>query len=532
MSEFQFIESNEVVMTFLTSATVSDLQNKAIRDEVFTLAKLKISRDYKKFNIFLDARCKELLNPTICSVEISQEIISKSSSSNIEYALVSGLNSRRTNNYYKQELFNERNNADELNGIPQNPGQSDTNEFIEFIRTIGIKYEKRHEENILSFFFYCIARNIINNELFEGKLTYGLKEYKRYLYELVLANKLKRNEYHQRLFSLDLYFRFLARIKDLVFTLEKPIANPLYPLFDDLGCTAFRKFIEELVDKNHLTIASFIVQIRMFLRHLGNEVSKNIESLHPRHIQTFESILMQRVLFEEIKQCSAFTILHHIRRFINFLYRNDYISFQYVVPEKFRPKLTRDNEYVDVESRENFLTYILNSSVKNRKRDFCIVLLFIETGCRPLEISTLRIIDIDIKEHTISLFSKKSRTRTLKVTPFVISVLSDFIKTERAHTLPHAPLFVTRFDAPINTQIISCMIRKYNQVAFSETKFSAKSFRHTYITDALNNRNDFNAVSESVGHKKWCSTMHYLYRSIPTLLSHTLPYNPMTKGNH
>jgi site-specific recombinase XerD len=410
------------------------------------------------------------------------------------------------------------------------PNQS--NEFLEFISDNGFREGKQHEENVQLFIFYCISKAIVSNEheLTEAKLIQGLMAYKRHLYELSIANQLAYKKYLQLLFSIDLYFKFLANVKHFVITLEKPVVSPLYPLFDNLGCPQFRQFIEELVNKNFLTIDPHIIVIKRFLRHLGTEVSKNIHVLKVQHIQVFETILMQQVLNKEILLSSAHQYLYSIRRFINFLYRNKIISFQYEVPERFHQKGTRDNEYVDVASREKFLECILTTAKKSQKRDFCIVMLLIETGCRPLELCTLRIGDIQIKEHTISLFSNKSRTRTLKIASFVMSIISDFIKTERNYAFPYDTLFVTNSGVPLEPRRIKLMIWEYNKIAFGEIKLSAKSFRHTYITDAFNNRNDFSTVSESVGHKKWSSTMHYLHRSIPRLLNHTLPYNPMKKG--
>ncbi|TXK72256.1 site-specific integrase [Paenibacillus sp. N3.4] len=88
-------------------------------------------------------------------------------------------------------------------------------------------------------------------------------------------------------------------------------------------------------------------------------------------------------------------------------------------------------------------------------------------------------------------------------------------------------LFLLETGEPMNTKAIGAQINMYNKKAFGEARFSAKSLRHTFITNALNDRNDIHQVDQTAGHKHLVSTLHYFYRSIETLLENTLPYNPV-----
>jgi site-specific recombinase XerD len=100
----------------------------------------------------------------------------------------------------------------------------------------------------------------------------------------------------------------------------------------------------------------------------------------------------------------------------------------------------------------------------------------------------------------------------------------DYRKTLPA-TTDH--LFLLETGEPINTKAIGGQINGYNKRAFGEARFSAKSLRHTFITNALNDRNDIQQVANTAGHKHLVSTLHYFYRSIETLLENTLHHNPV-----
>ena len=71
------------------------------------------------------------------------------------------------------------------------------------------------------------------------------------------------------------------------------------------------------------------------------------------------------------------------------------------------------------------------------------------------------------------------------------------------------------------------MIWKFNKKAFGKAKINAKALRHTYATNALENLNDFEEVSKSMGHLHWISTEYYVHKSIKRLLANSLPFNPL-----
>lgn len=224
---------------------------------------------------------------------------------------------------------------------------------------------------------------------------------------------------------------------------------------------------------------------------------------------------------------SLYNYLIHIRKFVNYLNMMGVIDFKYVIPDRFYTKIKRRNSYVTTADRERLLDVIFSSNKKTQLRDLCIVLLLIVTGCRSSEICSLRIEDVHKTEHTINIYSKKSSSRTLDIPPYIMEYLAHYIEKERKFDFPHHSLFLSTTGTVMSSNNIGNVVHTYNKLAFNEKKFSSVDLRHTFITDALDNKNDLDQVADAAGHKHWRSTMHYLHRSHQRLLDNTLPFSPL-----
>ncbi|MGQ7890656.1 tyrosine-type recombinase/integrase [Paenibacillus sp. WC2504] len=407
--------------------------------------------------------------------------------------------------------------------------QNVDDQFSIFLQQHQIPNYHRHQKNIIVFLMFRLSRRE-QIQLISKELDEDIHDYKKTLYTLVTIEKITLPKHRELLFSLSYFISFLIHYSGLSFQFTSPITQPYMPLFSDLGCSQFRDFINEEHKNNNLCIRHYIIEIKHFLLFIERGLVLNISNLKLEHVRAFEDHLLNRVLLEEIQQSTAYNRLRFLCVFLNYLQKVQCISFQYKIPAQFRFPKTRDNEYVSSKDREQLLHTIITNKAKNWARDLCIALSLIDLGCRPIEVSNLRINDVHLTEHKLTLYCKKSDMRTLRVSPFVIKHLSNFIKNERTLADTSDYIFMLSSGTRMTANCIGRVIRQYNHMAFNEIRFSAKALRHTYITDALENRNDFDQVSKSAGHKYWRSTMHYLHRSTKRLLTNTLPYNPMKRG--
>ena len=180
-----------------------------------------------------------------------------------------------------------------------------------------------------------------------------------------------------------------------------------------------------------------------------------------------ENYLLKRIDEEIILSRSAYYQLSVFRRFLRFLKRNQYIYFDYVIPDQFDSTVVRENSFVSNDDRTLFLNGILqDQNSLLQKRDLCIVLLIMFTGCRPIEICTMRIQDVLKTESIIYLYSLKSSQRALQLDKELMSILQSYINKQRNGASLTDPLFVTSGGKKIETHHIGKIFNKYNKKVF------------------------------------------------------------------
>lgn len=290
----------------------------------------------------------------------------------------------------------------------------------------------------------------------------------------------------------------------------------------------FRNYIEQLKQRNASCIEEHYSCIAYFLRFLKNLGISELESLPYENIKKYEQHLELRFQLKEIKKTTAYGKLLKLKSFVKYLYSTKVVRYKYDIPHKFKGnKINRDNEFVTNEDRLTLIETMIQKGRRHMERDLAITLIFVDIGCRPIEVCNIRIKDVNITESSLTLYCRKSGQRTLKIDKFVMNQIAKYL--EYRNNLPAATdhLFLLETGEPMNTKAVGGLINGYNKDAFGEARFSAKSLRHTFITNALNDRNDIRQVAQSAGHKHLVSTLHYFYRSIELMLENTLPHNPV-----
>lgn len=247
-------------------------------------------------------------------------------------------------------------------------------------------------------------------------------------------------------------------------------------------------------------------------------------------VLSYEEHLVQRLHLGNIKKPSVYRMLRSMKIFIDMLSALHVNHIRYNIDPSLRAQGKRSNEYVNLDEVLVLLEVIEKCDSKLKYRDMSIILLIMELGCRPIEVSNLRMDDIRITERLITLRSVKSKTRTLKMSVDLTKMIQEYLNLNRSlFPIVHDSLFINKTGESIQSSNISSMFRERNIKAFSEMRFTAKALRHTYATNALDNLNDFDQVSEAMGHKHQRSTEWYIHRSVQRMLCRTLPHNPLDR---
>ncbi|MEI2395177.1 tyrosine-type recombinase/integrase [Paenibacillus phytohabitans] len=284
------------------------------------------------------------------------------------------------------------------------------------------------------------------------------------------------------------------------------------------------------------TLEAHMRNLRGFLSFLSNTFEMDsfasltdMRALTKNMVSAYEMHLIDRLNSEEIQLCSVYRYLVTLRLFLSMLAKESIVKISYAIPESLRGQAERSNDYVEMEQINALLDSIVMSKSPVKTRDMAVILLVMELGCRPIEVANLKIDDLNITERQITLYCIKSGLRRLRISKDLCNVISMYLKIRSSMIMNHDNLFANAFGEPLTRRAVGSIFERVNRNAFGENRFNAKALRHTYATNALDNENDFDEVSESMGHKHRCSTEWYVHRSVKRLLTRTLTHNPLKR---
>jgi integrase len=296
-------------------------------------------------------------------------------------------------------------------------------------------------------------------------------------------------------------------------------------------------FLDDLTNQDYSEINTYRKNIMYFFNFLIGNTSditttvlldeNEIKKIKKSHLDLYHDFLGRRVALEVITVSRALKLLSCLNLFFKFCRRYNKHSIKYKIPEKFLKQGNRSNEYAPSDETLKLLDAILKYS-RFPERDISIFLIILETGCRPIEVINMNKTDVFITESAVLLRSKKSGQRKLRLSKQVMSVIKRYIVLRNSINIDSEKLFLTVDERPITLGAICRMYTFANKKVYGKTRFTAKTYRHTYITNALENRNNFDQVSKACGHKHWISTQYYLEKSNERLKRNTLKHNPIT----
>ncbi len=131
-------------------------------------------------------------------------------------------------------------------------------------------------------------------------------------------------------------------------------------------------------------------------------------------------------------------------------------------------------------------------------RNFIVALQ--ETGCRPSEVARVTAEEVDW-EHGLWVFTehktkkKTGRPRVIYLTPTMVELSKKLMEEN-----PTGPLFLNRVGKPWTRNAIRCRFRHLRQKFPHLKGVVAYTYRHSYVTDALENGVGIAQVAELLGH--------------------------------
>jgi integrase/recombinase XerC len=427
----------------------------------------------------------------------------------------------------------------EPNNLIQDVPEQQINEFLHLLE-VKNENKKRYYFNIIRDFFLFHGKGI------EGMSQEECRLYLDYLERVQQYTQTSFNILKKKYKIIGEFIKFLIQNNQISFVLDDSKYNRQIISINEkqkkkrksknkkVTPLVIEEFLNYLKTNNYSLVNEYKKHISIFNQFLEDKgININIylemekEDTLYKEIGLFERFLSKQITDEEILKCTATIYLRSVQLFVKFLKSKGIVSRNYVIPLNLRGRSKRSNAYVPKEEILELMNVIYHYS-HFIERDLAVFLLIVDTGSRPIEISNITMSDIDLIENTISFHCNKTERRKVKISKEVMEVVKEYIVIRNNINPENDVLFLNQSGDPLTSSYINMIFYRANKNAYGESRYPARAFRHTFITNALE-QNSFERVSRIIGHKDWRSTHYYLYRSNKRLLKNTLNHSPLKK---
>lgn len=314
----------------------------------------------------------------------------------------------------------------------------------------------------------------------------------------------------------------------------------------------FLTYHETIKGQSEQTIREYYLDLRMFLRFMvlmKNEMPyttdletipiKNVDAAFMESITTsdvfdFLSYLSNdRVKFEDspsaetgIGAAARARKLSSIKSFYKYLtVRTKQISNNPVQDLEF-PKIRKSlPKYLTLDECSRLLQAVKG---QNARRDFAILMLFLNCGIRRAELVGLNL--TDIYDDRIRVVGKGNKERIVYMGSACKKAIDDYLVERKQIVLTdNRALFGSRDKNRISVSAVHRLVKKHMLAAgLDASQLSAHKLRHTAATLMLSNGVDVKTVQEVLGHENLNTTQIYTHIE-STELKIASEANPISK---
>ncbi len=249
------------------------------------------------------------------------------------------------------------------------------------------------------------------------------------------------------------------------------------------------------------TAMSYHGQFKSLSRHL--DLSMPIADLNKQHLDQ-----MIISLCNQARPISPNTIATYVRIFRVFLGWCRDEGLTTVTLQKYKEVETVKETYTDDELEALLKKPNMNKCKFTEYRDWAIINLLVNNGCRASSIRNIQIKDVDLSGKMITLRHNKSRrVQVLPLSTAMVAVLKEYMKIRGGEQTDC--LFPNEAGAQMTENGLRCTIKKYNERRGVE-KTSIHAFHHTfarkYLVDCGGNAF---MLQKLLGHSTLDMTKHY-----------------------
>ena len=272
---------------------------------------------------------------------------------------------------------------------------------------------------------------------------------------------------------------------------------------------SYLKFLFEKRGLSAGTIRTYENNLRPWVEFLENEYKTtspeaNINSILLRKYlaERRQNSISVRTLAGFISALSGFQrYLSQEKKGTQYICKLSKLKYKEKIPDFLSQKEAA--ELAELIEKDSFLAW----------RDYLMVSIFYLSGIRRAELATLKLHDIDIKKHLISVLGKGNKQRMVPLgdvisddIKFYIGLRSSFVAGKSAHK---GYLFLNYRGEPLTVRSIDRIVKKY--CSRLGKRVTPHMLRHSFATHMLENGADILAIKEILGHSSLATTQKYTH---------------------
>lgn len=229
---------------------------------------------------------------------------------------------------------------------------------------------------------------------------------------------------------------------------------------------------------------------------------------------------------------SSLTIAGHIRAvkaFWGWLLNKGYLDSNPLA--KFpMPKIPKRMVVIlGIEQIKELVSVIDNNTAKGF-RNYCIIVLLLDTGLRISELVGIKMVDLNIIQGIVKVIGKGQKERVVPFSNRTRKELQKYIKHYRLDICSQESpyLFPEAGGGHISVNSIQQAIRRLAKKAgLQDIKCHPHIFRHTFATMFLANGGSDIALKEIMGHESYQTTQKYIHLQPQDLQKQHMKYSPV-----
>lgn len=313
---------------------------------------------------------------------------------------------------------------------------------------------------------------------------------------------------------------------------ENKIIEKVEEILKELPEFAEDYFLSRTMSTSPLTRLNYAYDLRLFFSFLSSYLKKeegeeikleDLEKIKARDIERYIVFLKKKNGERGVARK-----LSSLSSFFNYFVKHEELSRNPCANVE-KPKLHNiDIIYLSPDEVVDFLNVIEFGSPsfskkqkeyweKTKKRDLAIASIFLDTGIRVSELSSLNFSDVDLKECKLHVKRKGGNRSFVVIGDEIIPSIEEYIE-ERGEE--EGPFFLSSQKKRMSVQTIEDLIKKYAKLAGIKKNITPHKLRKTCGTSLYRETGDIYVVASLLGHSNVATTTkHYAAQTEDTLLS-------------